>query len=293
MILITAVSVLLASFLFLVDVAAWSDHHHHHVTIENQESPLVPFLYAIVIALFVATLLVREPTRNAWLQTLTLTFTSMSMIASGNGMVEYHFSVFVMLAIVAFYGQTRFLLASVSLFAFQHVAGFFFFPLAVYGDSNYSFIMVLMHLFFVVLLTAALYFQIQSSKKMNQTIAEERAAKQSILHQLLEDIDQSSNQVTQLSDQVFSQAITGEQAHEHIHKLQGELVQQVEQHVRASENDQSELLRMQTEIDDVVDAFVGLRSRTSHSEKRPKKRYKIFQTLRREWKGLTHSLKRS
>lgn len=277
---------MLATFLFLFDVSAWSQHHHHHVTIESQGSPLVPFLYAIVIALFVAALLVREPTRNAWLQTLTLTFTSISMIASGNGMVEYHFSVFVMLAIVAFYDQTRFLLVSVSLFAFQHIAGFFLFPLAVYGNSNYSFIMVLMHLFFVVLLTTALYFQIQSSKKMNRIIEEERAAKQLILQQLLEDINQSSNQVTQLSDQVFSQAQTGEQAHEHIHKRQGELVQQVEQHVHAAENDQSDLMRLQTEIDDVVAAFVGLRSRTSHSRETTEKTIQDISNATKRMEGI-------
>lgn len=37
------------------------------------------------------------------LHTLTLTFSSISLIAGGNGLVEYHFSIFMVLAILSYY----------------------------------------------------------------------------------------------------------------------------------------------------------------------------------------------
>jgi methyl-accepting chemotaxis protein len=64
------------------------------------------------------------------LNTLALTMASISMIAGGGGMIEYHFSIFMVLAILVYYENVRLLLVSTVLFAAQYAIGFAFFSRA-------------------------------------------------------------------------------------------------------------------------------------------------------------------
>lgn len=101
------------------------------------------------------------------LVTLTLTFSIISMIMGGNGAVEYHFGIFMVLATMAYYNSIPLVSLMAGIFAFQHLLGYFFTPatLFVYGPGDYSFLMVLIHAVFVVLTSGAVIMQIASNKK--------------------------------------------------------------------------------------------------------------------------------
>lgn len=68
--------------------------------------------------------------------TLSNTFASMAIIAMGNGMVEYHFSIFMVLAMIAFLGSVRMIVVSTILFAVHHFAGYFLFPELICGTHD-------------------------------------------------------------------------------------------------------------------------------------------------------------
>jgi methyl-accepting chemotaxis protein len=67
----------------------------------------------------------------------TLTFSSMSIITGRNGMVEYHFSIFMVAAMLAYYENITLIIVMTTLFAVQHVSGVFFIPQLVFGTDSY------------------------------------------------------------------------------------------------------------------------------------------------------------
>jgi len=96
----------------------------------------------------------------ALLLTLTLTFSSMSIVAGGNGLVEYHFSIFMVLALIAYFRRIDLILVSTILFAVQHFAGFFFAPALICGTTGYPFSILMIHAVFLILTSVALVIQI-------------------------------------------------------------------------------------------------------------------------------------
>src|SRR5690625_3685606 len=77
------------------------------------------------------------------LLTLTFTFTSIAMIAAGNGFVEYHFTIFMMLALISFFRSIRLVAISTVIFALQHLIGYFYFPELLCGTPDYRFALLL------------------------------------------------------------------------------------------------------------------------------------------------------
>jgi methyl-accepting chemotaxis protein len=56
------------------------------------------------------------------LVTLLLTFSSISIIAGAGGRVEFHFSIFMVVAVLGYYESISLLLTMTAIFAVQHVA---------------------------------------------------------------------------------------------------------------------------------------------------------------------------
>ncbi len=81
--------------------------------------------------------------------TLTLTFGSISLIAGGDGMVEYHFSIFMVIAGLAYFESIRLILLSTVLFALQHLIGYFTFPQLICGTDDYPFNLLMIHAIFL------------------------------------------------------------------------------------------------------------------------------------------------
>ncbi len=108
---------------------------------------------------------------------LTLTFSSMSIIAGGNGLVEYHFSIFMVLALIAYFRRIDLILISTVLFAVQHFAGYFFAPTLLCGTNDYPFSLLMIHAIFLVLTSSALIIQtfVQNRERKAAAIRENEA----------------------------------------------------------------------------------------------------------------------
>lgn len=104
------------------------------------------------------------------INTLVLTLGSIGLIAAGNGIVEYHFSVFMVVAFVAFYDSIALILLSTAIFAFHHLAGFFLFPELLCGEHAYSFSLLLIHAVFLLLTSGAAILIIVAKKNTTQAL---------------------------------------------------------------------------------------------------------------------------
>src|SRR5690625_3153202 len=130
---------------------------------------LLVFLVTPII-LFLIAYSIYKKDKNAkqlsLLLTLTLTFTSIGMIAAGNGLVEYHFSIFMMLALIAYFRSVQLIVISTSIFAVQHFAGYFLFPELLCGTTDYRFSLLMIHAVYLTLTSLANIILIMYSKRV-------------------------------------------------------------------------------------------------------------------------------
>lgn len=109
--------------------------------------------------------------------TLTLTLTSIATIAAGSGLVEYHFSIFVVMALITMFQRKKLVLMASGIFLTQHIGGYLFFPELLCGSTTYSFLLLLIHAVFLIGITIAASVMINQTKRTE--VEHEKAQKQS------------------------------------------------------------------------------------------------------------------
>ncbi|WP_339279277.1 methyl-accepting chemotaxis protein [Paenibacillus sp. FSL W8-1187] len=147
------------------------------------------------------------------LATLSLTFSSISIIAGSGGSVEFHFSIFMVLALAAYYESIRLIAVMTGLFAVQHLGGYLLAPELVFGMSRYPFSMVLIHALFLLLTALFTCLQIRSKAREVARLETERQQKQEQLEGLLgrvralsADLDAAAGSVAELSRESAAQS---------------------------------------------------------------------------------------
>lgn len=144
---------------------------------------------------------------------LSLTFSSMAIIASGEGMVEYHFSIFMVMAAIAYFESSRIIITSTILFAVHHLVGYFAVPEIICGMADYSFSLLLVHAMFLLLTSGVLLTQMYVRKlNMAKLVHEKEQAEQRLeaathIHEATKEI----NALTQtIDDDVHVSTATSE-----------------------------------------------------------------------------------
>ncbi|HJV46824.1 MAG TPA: methyl-accepting chemotaxis protein [Bacillota bacterium] len=134
------------------------------------------------------------------LNTLTMTFSSMAMITSGDGMVEYHFSIFMVVAILGYYENIQLILIMTGLFAIQHIVGYLFLSEYIFGNvhGEYSFSMVFIHAVFLIGTSGAIIWQIKQKKKLLNKL-NEKEKNQQVLSGIIEKLSFTSEKLTDSS----------------------------------------------------------------------------------------------
>ena len=134
---------------------------------------------------------------------LSLTFSSMAIIASGQGMVEYHFSIFMVMAALAYFESSRIIITSTILFAVHHLVGYFAVPEIICGMSDYSFSLLLVHAMFLLLTSGVLLTQMYVRKlNMQKLVNEKEQAEQRFeavahIHEATKEISTLTNTIDQ------------------------------------------------------------------------------------------------
>ncbi|MGZ4163171.1 MAG: methyl-accepting chemotaxis protein [Tumebacillaceae bacterium] len=134
------------------------------------------------------------------LNTITLTLCSVAMISGAGGHVEFHFSIFMVVATIAYYEDIRLLLLMTVLFAVQHVLGYFLAPEIVFGNMDYSFGMVVIHAVFLILTSASVIWQVLSNKRIRHAMEQAKQEQRKvILHEITSTLTATASQVTESS----------------------------------------------------------------------------------------------
>ncbi|MCM3633425.1 MULTISPECIES: methyl-accepting chemotaxis protein [Paenibacillus] len=181
----------------------WMDAHGSHEAV--QLSFITNIFLIVPILIFLATVIVykidKEHRAIPLLNTLTLTFSSMSMIAGGEGMVEYHFSIFMVVAILGYYERIQLITVMSSIFAVQHVAGYFVLTEYVFGATSYPFSMLVLHALFLIGTSGAISWQIVHKRKL-AAVLNEKDRKQQIISGIIEKLSTSSEKLIDASTQL-------------------------------------------------------------------------------------------
>lgn len=131
------------------------------------------------------------------LVTLTLTFASISTISGGAGMVEYHFALFMAVAILAYYEKIQLILLMTGIFVLQHVLGFIIpaFTVFVFGVHEYTFTMILIHAIFLGITAGATIWQIHAKQKHVALLQAENEKNTSTINEMIGQLKNTSEKV--------------------------------------------------------------------------------------------------
>lgn len=131
--------------------------------------------------------------------TLTLTAASVSIIAGGNGLVEYHFSIFMVLAIIASFQRISLVIYSTIIFAIHHFAGYFFFPQLLCGTEDYRFSLLMIHAIFLIATAAATIVIIKNGKAREAILAKETETAEKQLNLVIHQMETEGARLKELS----------------------------------------------------------------------------------------------
>jgi methyl-accepting chemotaxis protein len=132
------------------------------------------------------------------LLTLVLTFGSISLISGGSGRIALHFSIFMVVAALAYYENRKLVYVMASIFAVQHLVGFFWLPEIVYGAESIALSMLIIHALFLVLTSGATSWQIHSSQKIKAALEATRLEQRKTI---IEDI---TYKISDISSQIIN-----------------------------------------------------------------------------------------
>lgn len=135
--------------------------------------------------------------RLPWVIMFTMTLSSMTIIAASGGLIEYHFSIFVVMALITMFHSKRLILTASAMFTVHHIAGYFLFPVFVCGAVGYSFALLLIHAFFLILITVAAAVIIQHMQGLERAHTESEQESNNKINALLQQI-KSVSQIVKL-----------------------------------------------------------------------------------------------
>ncbi|AYC28517.1 methyl-accepting chemotaxis protein [Paenisporosarcina cavernae] len=136
--------------------------------------------------------------------TASLTFSSMFIIASGNGLVEYHFSIFMVLALLANFNSIRMIVVSTAIFAVHYFVGYFAYPQLLCGTDDYHFSLLMIHAVFLVLTSAATIVLIASKQKSEAAMEIERTETRTQFTDIVKSLTATVEQLTVSSKEMYS-----------------------------------------------------------------------------------------
>ncbi|WP_313891429.1 methyl-accepting chemotaxis protein [Psychrobacillus sp.] len=137
--------------------------------------------------------------RIQWILMLTLTFGSIAIIATGNGLVEYHFSIFMVLALIGTFQRISLVVTSTVIFAIHHLLGYFTIPEILCGTSNYGFSLLLIHAVFLILTSLATIIIIYKTQQSEKYFQQKEQVAEAKLQSLLKEVDEISKYVSENS----------------------------------------------------------------------------------------------
>lgn len=179
---------------------------------------------------------------------LTLTSGSISIIAGGDGLVEYHFSIFMVLAMIACYNAIKLIVISTVLFAVHHLGGYFFFPELICGVSEYSFSLLLIHAFYLILTSGATIWFMYAKKIEAREYEAKQQEQKEMLELILNGLNQSNDSVKLVTSSLIKGSDETARASEEIAATISHLNKESKEQIRHLDNGAEKISHMFVEI---------------------------------------------
>ena len=192
--------------------------------------------------------------------TLSFTFSSISIIAGGDGLVEYHFSIFMVLAFIAFFDSIKLLVISTVIFAVQHLLGYFLFPELICGTSDYRFSLLMIHALYLLFTSGATILLINSKKKQTKLLEEENKLHQLNTENLLRHLNETVADVKAYSEDLASGAKESTLASLEISSSMDELTLGARSQLRSSQQSERVFHEVDSAITKIIDAFQSIKA---------------------------------
>ncbi|AOM83718.1 methyl-accepting chemotaxis protein [Salisediminibacterium beveridgei] len=219
--------------------------------------PLLNGLFFLPIILLIASGILFYQNRTQPLLpvmlTLTLTFASISIIAGGDGLVEYHFSIFMVLASLAYFEQVRLIVISAAIFAFQHIVGYFTVPELICGTDAYPFTLLMIHIFFVVFTVGVILIQIIARQRYVRMVTEKEAQHQNIVESLVSNISSTSESVMEHISRLDAGAQEASSASKDIAYSLNDMVEGANQQLAESRKSSEEIEEVSKDVQHIID----------------------------------------
>lgn len=169
---------------------------------------------------------------------LTLTFGSISIIAGGDGMVEYHFSIFMVLASLAYFDSIRLILISTVIFALQHFIGYFTVPELLCGTADYPFYLLMIHAVFLIFTAGVIIVQLVARQKYYAEVAAQERTSRATIRDLIGKLTSTSSHVIGSVQELKKGVKTTTSSSQEISDAITNMVAGAEQQLSASEQTQ-------------------------------------------------------
>jgi methyl-accepting chemotaxis protein len=188
---------------------------------------LIPILlFGITIFLYIKN---KSNTAIPLFMTLTLTFGSISIIAGGDGLTEYHFSIFMVVAMIATFQSIKMITISTIIFAVHHLAGYFYFPVLICGTDDYSFALLLVHAVFLIMTSVSTGLIIMYTKRSEAIFTKESVKAAANLTKLNTEIAERGMELNEISQQLVNESTTTKNSSLHMKKAISSLVENAKQ----------------------------------------------------------------
>lgn len=246
---VLAISVIV---LFLHRVVGWIDLYTLMEQSRGQASNtahlivIAVLMLISVITLITAFYLYRKDKEHSYIPYLiaiSTTVGSMAIVSAGEGMVEYHFSVFMVVATLGYFENIKVILLSTILFAVQHFGGFLFVPELLCGTTEYPFSLLMIHAFFLLLTSALVIIQIVVRDR-HMAVLEKEKDHAEIIKEMMRNVNLTSNEVLLNVEMLESGSATSTEA-------SGETTVATKNLVKATEKQSIFIMRSKEMLEDV------------------------------------------
>lgn len=179
--------------------------------IESQFGIALNILLFLPIVIFVVSIFFYRRNNNhpiiPYLLTLALTFGSIAIISGGSGRVEFHFSIFMVVAALGFYQEIKLLAIMTVIFAIQHILGLLVFPELVFGMEHYMFSMFLLHAIFLILTSSAVSWQVHTGRRIEKSYQRKQVEqRKEIIEGIAGRLAETTDQVSDVSETLSGNA---------------------------------------------------------------------------------------
>ena len=225
-----------------------------------------------------------------WLNILTLTFSSFSIISGSGGSVEFHFSIFMVMAAAVYYDNIRLIAWMTGLFAVQHVAGYFMFTELVFGTSDYSFLMVFIHALFLILTAAASMLQIRSKHAITTQLEAEKRSRERKMEELLAEVDRLSRQIGHTSGSVLQSSAQAVSSNVEIRDVCGNIADGLGEQANSLETIETALRDIHTSVYASLQASDSMKTTAAATESGVGASYEKIGLMRSYMDQLSHAV---